>query len=155
MRTSSWRNSLGDRRGVSAIEFALCLPIALVLLVGLAEMGRAWTQGLALHKSLEVGVRFAAQTSLPLSAAALASAENLVKRGTLDASAPLILDAWKHGEARLTFTTRAFSTGGASGQVVRAEAAVPYAPIFPVSLPLLDFGQMRLSGAFEMVHVGN
>jgi hypothetical protein len=155
MRTSSWRNSLADRRGVSAVEFALCVPIALVLLVGLCEMGRAWAQNLALHKGVEAGVRFAAQSALRLSGSALASAENLVKRGTLDASAPLLLDKWNDGGARLTFTTRAFSTGGVSGQVVRAEAAVPYAPIFPVSLPLLDFGEMRLSAAFEMVHVGN
>ena len=155
MRMSNWLNSLRDRRGVSAVEFALCLPICLMVTVGLSEMARAWIQNLALHKGLEAGVRFAAQSALPLSGTALASAENLVKRGTLDSSAPFLLDHWSDGTARLAFTTRAFSTGGVAGQIIRVEASVPYGPIFPVTLPLLDFREMRLSGAFEMVHVGN
>ena len=155
MRMSNWLNSLRDRRGVSVVEFALCLPICLMVTVGLSEMARAWVQSLALHKGLEAGVRFAAQSALPLAGSALASAENLVKRGTLDPSAPFLLDHWSDGTARLTFTTRGFSTGGVTGQIIRAEASVPYGPIFPVTLPLLDFGGMRLSGAFEMVHVGN
>lgn len=56
-RTSS---PFSDRRGATAVEFALILPPFLLLLLGVVEFGRAlWTQS-ALHFAVEESARCAA-----------------------------------------------------------------------------------------------
>lgn len=48
-----------DRRGASAVEFAIILPLLLMLVFGIMEFGRAlWTQN-ALHYSVEQAARCA------------------------------------------------------------------------------------------------
>jgi Flp pilus assembly protein TadG len=42
-RATSFERLIGDRRGVSAIEFAMLAPVVILLYVGIAELGNAMT----------------------------------------------------------------------------------------------------------------
>jgi Flp pilus assembly protein TadG len=42
MRVKRIRNTLGNEKGQNLVEFALAVPMLLVLVFGIAEFGRAW-----------------------------------------------------------------------------------------------------------------
>jgi Flp pilus assembly protein TadG len=42
MREKRIRNTLGNEKGQSLVEFALVAPMLLLLVIGIAEFGRAW-----------------------------------------------------------------------------------------------------------------
>lgn len=47
----------GSDRGAAAVEFALVLPLLLLLLLGIVDFGRAWNMQLALTQAAREGVR--------------------------------------------------------------------------------------------------
>lgn len=52
--------SLGrDRKGVSAVEFALVAPVLVMMIVGLTQMGRLFFANADIHSAVEGGGRFA------------------------------------------------------------------------------------------------
>jgi Flp pilus assembly protein TadG len=60
MRRKSARNRLKDETGQSLVEFALVVPILLVLVFGIAEFGRAWMTQNILTSAAREAVRLAA-----------------------------------------------------------------------------------------------
>ena len=58
------RRLLHDRRGASAAEFALLLPLLILLLFGMIDVGRFMWQWNAAEKAAQAGVRFAAVTDV-------------------------------------------------------------------------------------------
>lgn len=54
------RQRLRSDRGASAVEFALVLPLLLLLVVGIAEFGRAYNVQISLSAAAREGVRVAA-----------------------------------------------------------------------------------------------
>jgi len=52
------------QRGIAAIEMAITLPVLLLLLVGTAELGRAFYQYNALTKSIRTAVRYLADHAI-------------------------------------------------------------------------------------------
>lgn len=62
--------SLGrDTRGVGALEFALILPLLLVLIVGIAQMGIMYFAHAGLRNLVSEGARFASISPRPTDAA--------------------------------------------------------------------------------------
>lgn len=62
--TALVRRFRGDRHGATAAEFALILPIALLFLLGLIDVGRyGWAYNQA-EKATQIGARWAAATDL-------------------------------------------------------------------------------------------
>lgn len=58
------RRLLHDRRGASAVEFALVLPALVFMLFGMIDIGRYMWQWNSAEKAAQAGVRFAAVTDV-------------------------------------------------------------------------------------------
>jgi Flp pilus assembly protein TadG len=58
------RTFLADPTGASAAEFALVLPVALLFLLGIIDVGRYFWSINQLEKAVQVGTRYAVSTSL-------------------------------------------------------------------------------------------
>jgi hypothetical protein len=56
-----------DDRGVAVVEFALVLPVLMVLLLGMVSSATAWNQSQALGHGSRVAARFASTLPLPAS----------------------------------------------------------------------------------------
>jgi hypothetical protein len=63
MRRSNLKSSL-RRRGVAAVEFAVVLPLLLLLLVGIWELGRIINVQIDLNNAARDGARLAAQSAI-------------------------------------------------------------------------------------------
>ena len=79
-----------QQRGVAMVEFAISVPIMLMLLIGVAEFGQAFRQYNRLTKSVEDGARYVAGRALQgstgvvmLSGGLQAEGRNLVVHGNV------------------------------------------------------------------------
>jgi hypothetical protein len=54
------RGAAGDARGQALVEFALVVPILLILIIGIIEFGRAWNISQVLGHAAREGARSAA-----------------------------------------------------------------------------------------------
>jgi Flp pilus assembly protein TadG len=150
-----WNRFCGDRRGVAAVEFALLLPMLLVLLVGIAEVGRYLGQAEAVEKGLRAGAMFAARQTLPLSTATKTTITNLVQRGTLDTGGGYLADGWGEFGAGLTITATTTASGaGMDVTVIELTATVPYDEMLPGMLAFVGISSLSLTMSHEQVHVG-
>lgn len=61
----SFRQSLSDSRGASAIEFALAAPVVVLFLVGLAQLGILFMANAGLRNAVAEGARLATLYPLP------------------------------------------------------------------------------------------
>jgi Flp pilus assembly protein TadG len=62
-----------DRRGATALEFALVAPMVLTLLIGLLDLGRLFGDQYALDQGVAVAARYAVVNSTSASAATIQS----------------------------------------------------------------------------------
>ena len=146
-----------DGRGNAVVEFALVLPLLLLLLAGMTEIGRAYYQANAVEKGLRAGALFAGRNSFPLTAQVRTMVANLVKTGTLDGSGPYLVSGWADVNAdlniddTLTFPVDATTTI----PVVRVTATVPFDPLIPGMLTLVGLGDVTIQLSHEQAYVGN
>ena len=128
----------GERRGVAVIEFAIALPVLVILFAGGYELGRAIWQ----HQLVAIGVRDAARyltrVSDPLAVQYVDRATNLVMRGSFDAAAPMLLKDWQADPSLVQIqvskdtvdnsagTFRGPDGGNADIDIVRVTANVQY-----------------------------
>ena len=71
-----------DRKGQSLVEFALVVPLLLLLVIGIAELGRAWmTKNILTGAAREAARLYAVQNN---TGAAYARAENILRSSSLD-----------------------------------------------------------------------
>lgn len=101
MRQAGRRFHIADDNGAAIVEFTLALPFLMLLAAGLSEFGLMLHQQQILSKSVRDGARFVsrayvATASCPIStqpewAQTVADAKNIVLRGNLSSSAPLLI----------------------------------------------------------------
>ncbi len=92
------RGLAGDCRGVAAIEFGILLPFLVVLLAGIADLGRSIWQHHALSKGVWDAARYLSRVDVDpgntINATQLANARNLALRGSFDTSRPYPFAHW-------------------------------------------------------------
>ncbi len=141
-----------DESGISAVEFALVLPVMVLLGVGLTEMGRVVNQATTVQKSLRAGAIYAARNQFPLTAAVKTTTENLIKKGDPAGTGEYLVPGWSKAGATLTLETPDFDLNGTPLPVVRLTATVPFVPMLPGLLPVPSF---NLVLRHEQAFVGN
>ncbi|NQU56062.1 MAG: pilus assembly protein [Rhodospirillales bacterium] len=152
---SKWFNkNVSSEDGSAVVEFALLLPILLLLFSGFTEYGRAYFQANAIEKGLRAATLFASRAPTPLSAADAVIAENILKTGTADGSGALLVSGWGKPGAGVAITSTNYDLEGTLIPVIRIEASVPFDPIVPGLASMVGLGGMMISLGHEQPHVG-
>lgn len=138
---SGQRRSAGiaRQRGVAMVEFAIVLPVVLLIMFGVTELGSAMLRYNTLTKSVQDGARHAAAFaqlgtagSVLIDAALANEIRNLVIYGETQGGTTPLLDGLSAAEIEISVP--------APGQV-RVVATYPYVPGFGTNLP--TFGLNR------------
>jgi Flp pilus assembly protein TadG len=173
----SWRSSqrIGkDGSGAAGVEFALVLPLLVVLAFGSIEMGWMLWQHEVITKGVRDGVRYLTRVPVTCTSAGLGgtfsatdqdTALNLVKTGTTSAANP-ILRAYDSATFTIDVDCRDSASLGLSGPtylpVVRMTAEVPFDDFTGDAadnyhsefLAILGIGDVTFTVTHEEAHVG-
>ncbi len=106
----------------------LTLPL---LGIGMTEIGRAIYQATTVQNSLRAGALYAARNEFPLSAAALAQVENVVKTGDPTGTSSYLASGWAEAGASVQIEDLSFNFAGSRVPAIRISATVPYDPLLP------------------------
>lgn len=134
-------------RGVAMVEFTIIVPLILLLILGVTEVGRAIICYNALTKALEDGARHAAAYgmlgttgSVYIDAALASEIRNLVVYGDAQGgTAPLIQG----------LQTSQINISVPAPGLIEVSASYPYTPVFGISLPTFGYGTSP-SFAFDL-----
>jgi Flp pilus assembly protein TadG len=121
-----WRRCR-DETGAAAVEFALILPVVILLLFGIIEFGRAWNVMQVLTDAAREGARVAV-VNRGTGTLTQAQLEELVRTTIQEAAARAGLEA-----AEPTLTVEAggdTGVGGATGTPASVSIAYQYTPLF-------------------------
>ncbi len=120
--------------GSPAVEFALVLPLFLLILVGIIELGSLLSEIVAVEKGLRAGAMIAARSpKLPLGGAGaltVAQVKNVAMYGNPSGSGNPRVEGWTD-PATITITPRIETVNGLAVTVFRLDATVPYTPVVP------------------------
>src|SRR5438093_8405333 len=119
-----------DHNGASAVEFALMLPVFLLVTAGMIDLGRALYQTNAVEKGLRAGALYAARNDYPLTDAQKTTATNIVKKGNPEGTGNYLVDGWSETNALNIYTTTEV-VDGTPLPVYHFDAVVPFTPILP------------------------
>ena len=125
------------QRGLALVEVALVLPIALILVMATAEIGRALLEYNALNKALREGARFLARTAIvgstgvvSIDATTSTQTRNLIVYGNVAGT----------GSPRLQgFAINQVTLAAAAGGSASLTASYVYQPLF-VRIPAYWYG---------------
>lgn len=138
---STLRRFRDERSGQAIVEFALILPVILVLVFGMIEFGRAWNIQQAITDAAREGARKAVVAELP---PASVKPDSVYARVSLAlASAGITWDGTQRNACPMSGTpsTQAWicvqNAGGAPSSNARVDVWVPYT--FPVVGRLLNW----------------
>lgn len=126
------------QRGVAMIEFAIALPVLLLLMLATAEFGRMLSQYNTLTKAVRDGVRYAASTAeagstgiVAITPAIATAVANLVATGNVAGSGTPILPGLTAADVTVT---------DAGNGYVSVSATYAYEPLLGATLPTFGFG---------------
>ena len=139
-----------NERGAELIEFALALPLLLLMCLGVIEFGRAYYTYNILTKAVRDGARFLSTgmvTSTGTIDATIASqTKNVVVYGTVtNTGSPKLPDL-----ATSQVTLPAVTVVSAAEQYVTVSVNYPYVPLFSAVMP----STLTLSPKVTMLFVG-
>ena len=142
------RSRRPDQAGIAMVELTIVLPVILLLILGVTEIGRALIRYNALTKSVQDGARHAAAFAIrgstgvvDIDAQLTSEVQNVVVYGNPDGTGSPILDGLVAGQVALT------DIGGGE---IRVDATYPYVPLFGTGIPTFGLGSGPLSLAFNM-----
>jgi Flp pilus assembly protein TadG len=127
-----------DERGAAAVEFALVLPLLVLLLFGIIEFSRVWNLKQTLTDAAREGTRIAVISErMELTQTQL---EDSVRRTVMRIAALAALDP-----AQLDIVP---TVGGSPGTTAQVALTYPYDPLFGAWFPGLQ--SLQLSTTFVM-----
>ncbi|MCB1672800.1 MAG: TadE/TadG family type IV pilus assembly protein [Gammaproteobacteria bacterium] len=158
--------------GAALLEFAVLLPLLVILLFGLVEFGRALLQENTLTKAVTTGARYLARMPNLMTppphcdpgtgwAAAVAQAEALIEKD--NAGAGNVILPGLDGEGTITFDgawrNEAVSVSGSTVYinvcVIEVEAVTPFVSMSGDSLvPFFQLGPVNLTARAEERYIG-
>ena len=131
-------------RGIATIEFAIIVPVLLVLMFGVTEIGRALVRYNALTKAVQDGARYAAAYALlgstgqvTIDAQLLTAVRNVVVFGNTAGTGSPTLAGLQAAQVQLI---------DAGGDQIRVAASYPYQPLFGAALPNFGLGSSISTG---------
>ena len=130
------KTRLRDERGASVVEFAFIVPLLLVLVLGIAEFGRAFQVSGTLSAAAREGVRVMALSNDPAAA-----------RAAVRSAAPALDPAVTN--AQITITPASCPVSGTGTTTVRVTVTYPLPFItdfFGSGVDLTGTGVMRCNG---------
>lgn len=125
------------QRGVATIEFAVCVPVLLLLMLATAELGRAMYQYNTLIKSVRDGARYAAsaatssQRIVTITPPVRTATLNLVVTGNVGGTGTPLLPGLTANNVTLTDIGNGF---------IAVSATYTFTPILGGTLPTFGFG---------------
>ena len=143
-----------DRRGASAVEFALVAPLLLALTLGVVEVARLVSQADAVEKSLRSAALYAARSELPLDSATIATIQNLVRTGTPDGTGDAIIPGWDDASSSVLVEPRTESVSGEDIEVIRLTADVPFEPLMPGLMNMFGLGDLTIRTSHDQAYLG-
>lgn len=156
-----------NSRGATLVEFAILLPLMLILLLGITELGRALHFQHRLTRAVEAGARYMARSYRTVDkadpacdntggdwAGSAANAQNLVVYGTIAGTGSPIISGLSTGDVDVTVDPR-IVTGVGTTCVITVSVTVQYPGLFGAAIiPLLDIPQPTLGARSEERYVG-
>jgi len=138
MNAPASRTSVRAQRGVATIEFAICAPILILLMLATAELGRALFQYNTLCKAVRDGARYAATASatngartINLTPETRLQTQNLVVTGNVAGTGGPLLPNLTPGSVNVTNNGNGF---------ISVSVTYVYQPMIGPTLPLFGFG---------------
>jgi len=129
-----WRFRSGQEKGAELLEFALVLPLLLLICLGTIEFGRAYYTYNILAKSLRDGARYAATSTTSstgtLDSNAITNTKNLVVYGNIGGSGSKIIADLQTSQVNVDQTVVT-----ATEQYTTVSAAYVYSPMFSLIIP--------------------
>src|SRR3546814_15984205 len=123
----AWSNNvLREEGGHAALEFAFLIPMLLLILAVVLDLGRDLYSATAIEKGLRSAAIFAAQGDYPLTPATRNAATNLAKTGSPSGRAPDLVDGWSAEDATQQSVNRTYTVEETNCAIVQQEARVPY-----------------------------
>lgn len=146
------------------IEFAILLPLLVILVFGLAEIGRALHQQRTLTEAVLSGARYLARAPDALTpdcdpTAAWAAQEARARRIVIYAdpdTAPVTRLPGLAAAGAVSVSAHRATAPGVSACVIRVDAHAPFAAVFgDAVVPLLDLGRFDLAASAEERYIGD
>jgi Flp pilus assembly protein TadG len=135
------------QRGVAMVEFAIILPVMLLLMLGVTEIGRLLIRYNALTKHVHEGARYAASQVLNgttgtvvIDAQIETEVRNLVVYGNIAGTGNAYLENLAPNQITLVSD---------APQEIRVDAVYPYQPLIGPAFPFFGLGSSTI-GAFNM-----
>ena len=145
-----------DPRGAISIEFAIALPLLLLVMTGVLEVGRVFYQAHMVERGLRAAALYAARNDWPLSQNAQTTVENLAKKANADGTGHYVASGWADGSANLEVDlTNTYVVDGNPIPIIRLTADIPFEPMLPGLLEVVGFETYRIKLRHEQAYVGN
>ncbi|MBW8269077.1 TadE family protein [Caldovatus aquaticus] len=131
---------LRDRRGVSALEFALLLPVLITVLMGAFDLGNAFQQSIRLEAAARAGAQAAFYSPAADSNGRIPTVETLVKNNLpaewkdLTVTARVTLYRCDNGTDSTTY-----SSSCSTPKVVQIDVSRPFTFVGPLTQYMLPF----------------
>lgn len=147
---------LRDRAGSMSIEFAFSLPILLMIMTGVLEVGRVFYQAHMVERGLRSAALYASRNEWPLKPSVQTTLQNLAKTSTADGSGPYVASGWADGTASLNVDlTGTYVVAGVPVPIIKLTADIPFDPMLPGLLEVAGFANYRIQMTHEQAYVGN